>query len=225
MAFPGIASAVTGLVTGVGNAVGGVAKIFVGDRSAREAGYHDENMESRRQFSTEFQVARRTWFDSLVDGINRMPRPAFVGLVIYYLVLSYVDPIEFQKVNIALDSVPDRIWDIIEYIILPFYFIARELQKGRDKKMALTKAEFDERMRQTRELEAMKNPPASPAPAVYAPDGLSPAERETANRADPAREKPFVDDTEFKREMASDDPLSLPSILEWNRRRQQGNQQ
>ena len=49
---------------------------FTGDRTAREAGYHDESMESHREFAAEFQVTNRTKFDSLIDGQDRQEASA-----------------------------------------------------------------------------------------------------------------------------------------------------
>ncbi len=140
-----------------GNILGVVDKIigrFAGDRTAREAGYHDESMASRQQFAAEFQVLNRTWFDSLIDGINRLPRPVIVGMVIWYFVLAVRDPTEFQVVNTALDGVPEFMWQIA-MLVIGFYFVAREIQKSRDK-LTLPKKDFDEQQRRITELRAQK---------------------------------------------------------------------
>jgi len=132
--------------------------MFTGDKAAREAGYHEESMASHNQFAAEFQVQNRTWFDSLIDGLNRLPRPVIVGMVIYYFVTAVRDQLEFQKINIALDTVPPDMWQIA-LIIIAFYFVAREFQKSRDKKMAMSKADFEEHMRRIKKLDAMQAPP------------------------------------------------------------------
>lgn len=131
--------------------------MFTGDRAAREAGYHEESMASRAQFAAEFQVKNRTWFDSLIDGFNRLPRPAIVAMVIYYFVMAYKNPTEFQVLNVALDTIPEFMWQIA-LIVVTFYFVAREVQKSRDKRLALSKADFDEAQRRVKELRATQAP-------------------------------------------------------------------
>lgn len=186
-------SLVTGAVSGIGNAVSSVARVFVGDKSQRDQMRGAENMATYGQFAAEFQVQNRTWFDSLIDGINRIPRPAIVFLVIAYFVTAYIDPIEFQKVNVALDSVPDDMWLVLSAIV-GFYFVAREFQKSRDKKMAMPKEQFDEHLRRLDELEQRKR------------------DRE-----------PVIEDEEFQAAMEdTSKPLSNAAILEWNRRQRAG---
>lgn len=165
--------------------------MFTGDRAERERGYHDESMASRHQFAAEFQVRNRTWFDSLIDGLNRLPRPVIVTMVIYYFVKAVSDPIEFQAINIGLATIPERMWDIA-FAIIAFYFVAREFQKSRDKGMALSEDAFNERMRQFDALKARKRDRAA-----------------------------VMEDAQFHTVMAdTSKPLSNAAILEWNRRRQ-----
>lgn len=147
---------ISGVVSGVGNAVSKVTGTIWGDQSARDAQRSNENIATYAQYASEFQVQNRTWFDSLIDGINRLPRPTITAMVIYYFVEAVRDPIQFQKINISLDTIPENMW-MIAFSIISFFFVAREIQKGRDKKMALSKAEFDERMRQTKELDRMQD--------------------------------------------------------------------
>lgn len=149
-------SLITSAVSGIGGAVSKVASTFVGDRAARDAQYSSENIATYGQFASEFQVKNRTWFDSLIDGINRLPRPTITAMVIYYFVAAVRDPIQFQKINISLDTIPENMW-LIAFSIISFFFVAREMQKSRDKKMALSKEEFNERMRQTKELDRMQD--------------------------------------------------------------------
>lgn len=147
---------ITGAVTGVGKAVSGVVGAIWGDQSERDAQRSGENIATYGQFASEFQVQNRTWFDSLIDGINRLPRPTITAMVIYYFVTAVNNPIQFQKINISLDTIPENMW-MIAFSIISFFFVAREMQKSRDKKMALTKEQFDERMRQMKELDRMQD--------------------------------------------------------------------
>jgi len=177
-------------VTRLRESVSGVVGTIWGDQSAKDAQGSSENMATYAQFAAEFQVQNRTWFDSLIDGFNRLPRPVIVAMVIIYFFLSFHDPLLFQQINIGLDTVPDNMW-IIACSIVSFYFVARELSKSRDKKMALSAADFNAHMRQYDELDKRRQD-----------------------------RQPVIEDKKFHEAMAdTSTPLSNAAITEWNRRR------
>ena len=89
------------------------------DNSALSAAY--------AQFAAEFRK-NRTWWDSLVDGLNRLPRPIIVGGVIYYFYLAIAQPVQFHAINLALASIPDPMWFISSGVI-GFYFSMRSVEK------------------------------------------------------------------------------------------------
>jgi hypothetical protein len=112
----------------------GIIDAVAGNRRERDTQAHLANTAVQQQFATEFrQLERRTWFDSLIDGLNRLPRPIIVVMIIGYFLAAWRDPEEFQIINTALDAVPERMW-IIAGVIVTFYFGARELAKLRDQK-------------------------------------------------------------------------------------------
>ena len=82
------------------------------------------------QFAAEFQRQRLGWFDSLVDGINRLPRPTLAFGTIWLMVYAMRDPVAFGERMQGLSLVPDPLWWIMGAII-SFYFGAREMQKFR----------------------------------------------------------------------------------------------
>lgn len=126
----------------VGNTVVDVTKVFKGSESDRENNTHQQYLASMQAFSNEFAPKQnRTKWDSFWDGINRMPRPLIVIAIFSYFGLSYYSPTEFQALNVALDTVPEQMWWIMTAVV-SFYFAAREFQKGRDTKMALSDKEF-----------------------------------------------------------------------------------
>ena len=130
-------------VKAVGKTVVDVRKVFKGSEADKDLYSHERFIASQQAYVSEFsQQNNRTWWDSLWDGINRMPRPLIVFAIFWYFWLSFSDTYEFQEVNVALDSVPEQMWWIMSAVI-SFYFAAREFQKGRDKKMALSDKEFD----------------------------------------------------------------------------------
>jgi hypothetical protein len=65
------------------------------------------------------------WFDRVVNGLNRLPRPflAFgtIGLFIY----AMLDPQGFAARMVGLNAVPEPLWWLLGAVVA-FYFGARE---------------------------------------------------------------------------------------------------
>jgi len=143
-------------ISGIVDSVGGVIGKVFGSKNDRDRYKHQSDMMVHNQYAAEFRHREnRTWWDSLVDGLNRLPRPVMVFLTISYFLLSYFDTVEFQKVNVALDTVPSSMWYVLSAII-GFYFAARELHKNRDKKMALSDEQFEQVVKRQQALDALK---------------------------------------------------------------------
>ncbi|CAM3742247.1 holin family protein [Paracoccus yeei] len=112
-------------VTTVANAATGVAEVFrVNETRKLEL---DEEAYARAigQMSGEFAAQPRGWFDGLMNGMNRLPRPILtlgtVGLFVY----AMVDPVGFGLRMENLNLVPEPLWWLLGAII-SFYFGARE---------------------------------------------------------------------------------------------------
>jgi hypothetical protein len=111
--------------------IGDLIGKFLGYKVDQEANRHTETIAPHEQFAAEFrQLTKRTWFDSLIDGLNRLPRPTIVALVIGYFLTSWLDPVLFAEINAGLATVPSPMWYVLSAII-GFYFAARELHKFR----------------------------------------------------------------------------------------------
>ena len=80
------------------------------------------------QFGKEFQVENRTWFDSLIDGLNRLPRPAAALGIIGLFAYAPIDPEHFIKIMIAFTAVPEWL-AMLAGVVLGFYFSSRHLEK------------------------------------------------------------------------------------------------
>lgn len=93
--------------------------------SQRGTNEHDENMERLRQAGS-YTGYHRTWWDSLIDGINRLVRPGFTFGTIYLFALAIVRPIEFHAAMQALAAVPDPLWIILGTIVV-FWFGEKKL--------------------------------------------------------------------------------------------------
>jgi hypothetical protein len=173
--------------------------------------------DSTDQFAAEFRrLENRTWWDALVDGLNRLPRPVLVFLVLGYFGLAYVDPTEFQVLNTALDGVPDEAWFLLGAIVT-FYFGARELEKNRSKAMTLSRAQFADmqsRIAALRGGEAGRTDAAGEAPSSSAPSAASPVPA-TAGPSSGARPNGVDTADEAPVEAGSDRPRRDAVIKDW----------
>lgn len=127
----------------VGNTVVKVKKTWSGSKSEQDGYENTKFLAGLQAHSAEFTPRKNsTWWDSFWDGINRMPRPLIVISIFWYFAFSYYNPIEFQVLNIALQTVPEEMWWIMSAIV-SFYFVAREFSKSRQTKLALSDVEFN----------------------------------------------------------------------------------
>ena len=117
-------SAVTKSITG---AFTSGRRLKHGDQSARDTFAAKTTLGAQSQYSAEFRKENKNWFDSLIDGYNRIPRPAIVSLVVAYFITSFTNPEYFKIVNDGLTSVPEPMWYVL-LTIIGFYFGARHLE-------------------------------------------------------------------------------------------------
>ncbi len=59
----------------------------------REAAIKQQAMQ---QYAAEFTVLRQGWFDRLMDGLNRLPRPFLAFGMIGLFIVAMVDPVWFS---------------------------------------------------------------------------------------------------------------------------------
>lgn len=147
-----------GAIEGVTNGIVKVKEVFSGNQAERDRQEHAIHSKGMDAYQAEWASSRRnrTLWDSFWDGMNRMPRPVIVMMTLAYFGLSYFDPHEFQIVNLALDTVPERMWWIAGGL-MGFYFSAREISKFREKKkMAMDDDAFATHMAKIENLEKLK---------------------------------------------------------------------
>ena len=119
-----------------GNAqsIKGVAEVFFGNKKERDAqsaaNEHDEQIEIHREHAAGYSYAAptRNWFDSLIDGINRLPRPIFAFLAIWLIVWACWSPAAFIVSMKALNQVPEWVSTFVT-IVLIFFFGSRTIAK------------------------------------------------------------------------------------------------
>ena len=132
-----------------------------------------QDLASLEQFAAEFQPrANRTWWDSFIDGLNRVPRPLITLGVLAFFVLAPLDPLRFAQIARAYELMPDGFWALLS-IIVAFYFGGRMQLKRQD--MAI-KGGALEVAREVMALQREARDAAAPGPDVPTPssdaDGL-----------------------------------------------------
>jgi hypothetical protein len=121
----------------MGEAVGGVAEVFVGNRAERDAAEHAQFVAALGQFSEEFRNPNLTWFDQFVNGLNRLPRPMLAVGTLSLFVYAMVDPAGFAERMQGLAYVPEPLWWLLGAVV-SFYFGARELHHYRGRSVGAT---------------------------------------------------------------------------------------
>jgi len=125
--------------------------------------------QAMQQFAAEFAVPRRGWFDRLMDGLNRLPRPFLAFGTIGLFIVAMVDPVWFSTRMQGIALVPDPLWWLMGAIV-SFYFGARHQAHSQDfqRSIAATMARVPTVIDNTRALEAMRTeePDAPNGPSV-----------------------------------------------------------
>jgi hypothetical protein len=91
---------------------------------------HASYQAALEQHGTEFQYGRSGWFDSLMNGLNRLPRPMLALGTLGLFVYAMVEPAGFAMRMVGLGAVPEPLWWLLGAIV-SFYFGARELHYAR----------------------------------------------------------------------------------------------
>ena len=94
----------------LGDAVQGVAGVFTPSATRQMELSARAQEAALGQLGAEFGHAGTTWFDSFINGLNRLPRPALalgtVGLFVY----AMADPAGFAARMAGLNAVPEPLW-------------------------------------------------------------------------------------------------------------------
>ncbi|WP_368661450.1 holin family protein [Paracoccus sp. (in: a-proteobacteria)] len=117
-----------GTVTAAGN----VAEIFRQNATRRMELDEEAYARAIEQLGLEFAHAPQTWFDSFVNGLNRLPRPGMTVGVLGLFTYAMVDPAGFGLRMEGLAEVPEPLWWLLGAIV-SFYFGAREAHYFRNR--------------------------------------------------------------------------------------------
>jgi hypothetical protein len=128
-----------GLITTIFNAIFGggrnvikeTAEVFRPNAEASAQRSADYSQAALAQYAAEFQHARKGWFDRLIDGLNRLPRPLMAFGVIGLVVSAMWAPIWFAERMQGIALIPEPLWWLLG-VIVSFYFGARHQAKGQE---------------------------------------------------------------------------------------------
>ena len=128
----GLIGRILTLVFGDGrNVVAETAEVF---RENAEAGAERDatrRAQALEQFGAEFAPAQRGLFDRIMDGVNRLPRPAMALGTLGLFVAAMADPVWFAARMQGIALVPEPLWWLLG-VIVSFYFGARHQWKGQE---------------------------------------------------------------------------------------------
>lgn len=154
----GIVTEILAVIFGGGrNLVRETAEAFIENAETGAQRAHTMQGQSMRQFAREFSLPRQGAFDRLMDGINRLPRPALALGTLGLFISAMVDPLWFAARMQGVALVPEPLWWLLG-VIVSFYFGARHQRKSQDfqRDIAITMARVPQVMANVTALEALR---------------------------------------------------------------------
>ncbi len=119
-------------VTALGDAAIGLAETFTPSATKQMEFSAAAQTAALDQMGAEFVNASTNWFDTAVNGINRLPRPMLAFGTIGLFVYAMVDPPRFADRMVGLNAVPEPLWWLLGAVVA-FYFGARETHYFRNR--------------------------------------------------------------------------------------------
>ena len=152
------------LFGGGANVVRETAEVFRVNAEAADQRSVETQRAALEQMTAEFRQDNRGSFDRIIDGLNRVPRPAMALGTIGLFVAAMIDPLWFGARMAGLALVPEPLWWLLAAIV-SFYFGARHQAKGQEfqRGIASTLARASQVTETIRTLRALR--PSSPGVA------------------------------------------------------------
>ena len=133
--------------------------LFLRNKGRKEVNRQDDQLSARESFGP--VTEGRTWFDVLVDALNRLPRPLLAFEAIALLHWAVLDPPGFAAAMTAFALVPEWLALVIAQIVL-LYFGGRMLDKWPRKMKGPTPKEVKEVVENIEELKRIKSDMGEP---------------------------------------------------------------
>ena len=128
-----------GAVAALGEAAKGVAETFIPNATRKMELSAEAQMAALRQLGEEYGLPSTGWFDRLVNGLNRLPRPMLAFGTLGLFVYAMVDPVRFSARMVGLNAVPEPLWWLLGAVVA-FYFGARETYYFRNRQVPVVAA-------------------------------------------------------------------------------------
>jgi hypothetical protein len=112
-------------VSALGEAARGMAEVFTPSATRQMELSAEAQMAALRQLGTEYTDPGLGWFDRMVNGLNRLPRPLLAFGTLGLFIYAMVDPVTFGERMVGLNLVPEPLWWLLGAVV-GFYFGARE---------------------------------------------------------------------------------------------------
>jgi hypothetical protein len=113
------------------NVIAETAEIFRVNADAADRRAARARSAALDQLAAEFDRPRRGRFDRVIDGLNRIPRPAMAFGTLALFVAAMTDPVWFAERMQGIQLVPEPLWWLLAAIV-SFYFGARHQAKGQE---------------------------------------------------------------------------------------------
>lgn len=120
--------------TAIGAAAGNLAEVFTQNQTRRMELDEEAFARAINQMAGEFENHQCGFFDGLVNGLNRLPRPVMTLGTLGLFSYAMVDPAGFGLRMQGLALIPEPLWWLFGAII-SFYFGAREAHYFRTRQM------------------------------------------------------------------------------------------
>ena len=111
------------------NVVRETVEVFRENAEAGSARGSAIQMQAMREYGSEFLRPGQGVFDRVMDGLNRLPRPALALGTLGLFVSAMVDPLWFAERMQGIALVPEPLWWLLG-VIVSFYFGARQQVKA-----------------------------------------------------------------------------------------------
>lgn len=124
-------------VSALGDAARGMAEVFVPSATKRMELSAQAQMAALRQLGAEYENPPDGWFDRMVNGLNRLPRPLLAFGTIGLFVYAMTDPEAFAFRMVGLNAVPEPLWWLLGAVVA-FYFGSRETHYFRNRPVSMS---------------------------------------------------------------------------------------
>lgn len=196
---------------------GGIVDKVLDQRGQKATADQELDAAPLKQYAAESLQVRenRTWFDSLVDGLNRLIRPVGFALTVWIFIWPIWNLNQFAQSMVAYEAIPAWLAGLIITVWSLFFggrFITKDMMKdgfkGRSKK------EISEILSKQQEIHAALTKTAPETLVIPEVKGIE-SEVQPQLKSHTLK-NPTMD--QYQGELSSEKPLSLPSIVEWNRK-------